>query len=151
MEYDEWSMTNSNSAVLILVNFFMALWNTQKAVGNLFTDTSRCKCSVCSKLLELYAKNFSVIFLNSKKSPLHSNHGFVFIFFLQCLKKLEFTVTFLSFVLFASIVLRSYITHTFGSRIEDFYSHKLKAVWFQFNCIFLKLVPGFLLQALFCS
>lgn len=71
-------------------------------------------------------------------------------FFLQCLKKLEFKVTFLSFVLFASIVLKSHITHTFGSRIEDFYSHKLKVVWFQFNCIFLKLVPGFLLLALFC-
>lgn len=59
---------------------------------------------------------------------------------LEHLKILEFKVTLLSFVS------KSNITH---SRIEDFYGQKLKVMLFSFHCIFLKLVPGFLLQALF--
>lgn len=62
---------------------------------------------------------------------------------LQHLKILEFIVTLLSFVS------KSNITHAFISRIEDFYGQKLKVIVFSFHCIFLKLVPGFLLQALF--
>lgn len=69
---------------------------------------------------------------------------------LQQLKILEFKVTLLSFVLFASVVSKANITHAFISRIEDFYIQKLKVILFSFHCIFLKLVPGCLLQALFC-